>query len=93
MICTADSVETVTYDLVRGAVVEAVLTVRGIRVPETGGDELSLVVYEIDSLDLVEIGMIVEQGLGVELDSELFGEVATLGDVIGVIAAQVKSQR
>lgn len=72
---------------VRGAAVDAVRTVKGINVP-TNGDDISLIVYEIDSLDLIEIGMLIEAQLGFEIDSDEFDGVTTFGDVLRVLERQ-----
>jgi acyl carrier protein len=43
---------------------------------------------EIDSLDLVELGQVVEDQFGVKLESADVGELGTVGDVVDLVAAR-----
>ena len=44
---------------------------------------------EVDSLDLVELGQIIQDEYGVRLELEKFRGVETVGDAIDAIAAQL----
>ncbi len=44
----------------------------------------------LDSLDLVEVMLEIEDELGIEFDSNEIGEVSTLGDVIKLIESKLK---
>ena len=44
----------------------------------------------LDSLDLVEVMLEIEEELGIEFDSNEIQEVSTLGDVIKLIEAKLK---
>ena len=44
----------------------------------------------LDSLDLVELMLEIEEALGVEFESSEIGEVATLGDVLKLIETKMK---
>lgn len=44
----------------------------------------------LDSLDLVEVMLEIEEVLGVEFDSEEIQEVSTLGDVLKLIETKLK---
>ena len=67
----------------RSDVVSAVVEVCGIK-PELLVDDADLESLEIDSLDLIEIGMIVEEQYDTTIDSQAFAEVTTFG---GAVAA------
>ena len=43
---------------------------------------------EIDSLDLVELGQVVEDQFGVKLESADVAELNTVGDVVDLVAAR-----
>lgn len=44
----------------------------------------------LDSLDLVEVMLEIEDQLGIEFDSNEIGDVATLGDVLKLIETKMK---
>ena len=44
----------------------------------------------LDSLDLVEVMLEIEEALGIEFDSEQIAEVSTLGDVLKLIETKLK---
>ena len=44
----------------------------------------------LDSLDLVEVMLEIEEALGIEFDSEQIAEVVTLGDVLKLIETKLK---
>ena len=44
----------------------------------------------LDSLDLVEVMLEIEEELGIEFDSSEISEVATLGDVLKLIESKIK---
>ena len=50
----------------------------------------SLQALGLDSLDLVEVMLEIEDALGVEFDSEEIQEVTTLGDVLKLIETKLK---
>ncbi len=50
----------------------------------------SLLKLGLDSLDLVEVMLEIEEELGIEFDSSEISEVATLGDVLKLIEAKIK---
>lgn len=50
----------------------------------------SLTKLGLDSLDLVEVMLEIEEELGVEFDSSEISEVATLGDVLKLIESKIK---
>jgi acyl carrier protein len=43
---------------------------------------------EVDSLDLVELGQVVEDQFGVKLESADVAELGTVGDVVDLVAAR-----
>ena len=43
---------------------------------------------EVDSLDLVELGQVVEDQFGVKLESADVAELNTVGDVVDLVAAR-----
>jgi acyl carrier protein len=43
---------------------------------------------DVDSLDLVELGQIVEDEFGVKLEASDVGELKTVGDAIDLVAAR-----
>jgi acyl carrier protein len=53
--------------------------------PDTVVPEATLEEIGVDSLDLVELGQMVDDEYGIELTEEHFKGVSTVGDVIGVI--------
>jgi len=62
---------------------------------EIGGEaegisrDATLADLDLDSLDLVELGMVVEEEWGVELRAEDVKGLATLGEIFDVITAKV----
>lgn len=44
----------------------------------------------LDSLDLVEVMLEIEEELGIEFDSDEISQVATLGDVLKLIESKIK---
>lgn len=67
----------------RSAVVAAVIEVCGTDESNLV-DDATLESLEIDSLDLLEVGMIVEENLGVIVEVEEFDGVGTLGETVAV---------
>jgi acyl carrier protein len=53
-------------------------------------EEDSLSDLGLDSLDLVEVMLEIEEALGIEFDSSEIGEVASLGDVLKLIESKMK---
>ena len=53
-------------------------------------EEDSLSSLGLDSLDLVEVMLEIEEALGIEFDSEQIAEVVTLGDVLKLIETKLK---
>ena len=53
-------------------------------------EEDSLQSLGLDSLDLVEVMLEIEDALGIEFDSEEIQEVTTLGDVLKLIQTKLK---
>ena len=49
-------------------------------------DDATLTDLEIDSLDLLEVAMIVEEELGVVVEADDFEDVATLGQTVAVFS-------
>ena len=77
---------------VRSAAFDAVLEVKGARVSDD--DEAKrLDEFDIDSLDLIEIGMLIEERFEVQLDSNRFDGVQTVGDLLGVLEEQIAEQQ
>jgi acyl carrier protein len=66
----------------RDVVLEALLEVCGLRGPID--DPARLEDLGIDSLAVIEVGMIVEERLGVVLDADDFEGVTTFGEVVAV---------
>lgn len=54
--------------------------------------EAELEDLDIDSLDLVELGQIIEERFGVELDRSEIKGVRTIGKAIDIVIAQVLHQ-
>ena len=52
--------------------------------------EATLEELEIDSLDLFELGQILNQEFGIEVDPEDFENVQTLGDAYEILTGYVK---
>lgn len=48
---------------------------------------------EVDSLDLVELSMIVEEEYGIEIFDEQIGGIKTVGDVVGLILESISSKK
>lgn len=69
--------------MARRAIIDAIEEIKGITVPD-GADDWDLKRLELDSLDLIEIGMIVEQQLRVTVPTERFDGVQTLNEVVGI---------
>ncbi len=71
---------------VRDKVVEVVATMAGISLnhvtPETTLESLAL-----DSLDFVELTLVLDRELGIEIDPNVVDELATIQDVVDVIEA------
>ena len=71
---------------VRDKVLEAVATMAGISLdhvtPETELKSLAL-----DSLDFVELTLVLDRELGIEIDPNEFGDLATVQDAIDAIQA------
>jgi acyl carrier protein len=57
--------------------------------PEEISREAGLRELDVDSLDMVELGQIVEEEYGVRLTGADFKETRTVGEAIDVIAARV----
>jgi acyl carrier protein len=68
---------------IRQAVADAVVEVCGTS-PDLLVDEATLASLDIDSLDLIEIGMIVETEYGITVESEAFDGVETFGAAVAV---------
>jgi acyl carrier protein len=72
----------------RNAVNAAVQEVTGEDIAEAP-DGATLEALGIDSLDLIEIGMLVEEEFDVLLETDAFDDVTTVGEVCEVIAKQL----
>lgn len=72
---------------VRDSILDAIEEVKGVR-PEGVADTSQLVDLGLDSLDLLEIGMIVEQRLGLVVPTERFAGLQSLGEVVDVFEAE-----
>jgi len=57
--------------------------------PETVNRDATLEGLDVDSLDLVELGQMVEERYGLRLQADDMIDVKTVGDAIDVIAAKV----
>ena len=68
---------------VRGDVVAAVLEVCGVQADDLM-DDSTLEGLEIDSLDLIEIGMIMEEKHEIRVSADDFDDVSTFGDAVAV---------
>ena len=77
----------ITAESVGGVVVEELGKLAEV---ETGDltPEARLEDLDIDSLDLVELGQVVEERYGIQLEREDMKDVTTVGDVIGVIVSR-----
>ena len=73
---------------VRNRVVAAVVEVCGSD-PEVLADDATLDTLGIDSLDLLEIAVAVEQEFDVEVDAEAFEGVRTFGQAVAVFERMV----
>lgn len=77
-----------TEDLVSTRIIDALV--------EFGSDrdelrpEASLEELDIDSLDLFELGQILNSEFGIEVDPQDFADVTTLGEAQGVMLRNVK---
>jgi acyl carrier protein len=73
-----------TSELVRKAVVEVIDCAPGDVVADARlRDDL-----EMDSIDLVEVGHILEQALGAEIDDDEIYDVETIGGLIALVEAK-----
>lgn len=52
--------------------------------------EATLESLDIDSLDLFELGQILQQEFGIEVDPDDFGSIVTLGDAQKVLVGYVR---
>jgi acyl carrier protein len=57
--------------------------------PEAVNRDATLESLDVDSLDLVELGQMVEERYGLRLQADDMADVKTVGDAIDVIAAKV----
>lgn len=73
----------------RSLVALAVEEVSGVCVPADSGG-LGLEDLNIDSLGLIEVGMIVEEGLGIVLAANDFDGVVTFDDAVAVFERAVE---
>ena len=77
---------------VREAAVAAVLEVKGVELtPELRAARLEDL--EIDSLDLIEVGMIIEERFDVELEPSDFDGVETVEDLLARLDQKVADSR
>lgn len=67
----------------RPDVVAAVEEICGLE-PAVLVDDADLETLGIDSLDLIEIGMLIEEKYEIEVDSEAFADAATFGQAVAV---------
>jgi acyl carrier protein len=58
--------------------------------PEEVTREATLESLDVDSLDMVELGQLVEEKYGVRLQPQDFEGVATVGEAVDIIAAKVQ---
>lgn len=65
---------------------------QAIPVEEIGPDTRLKEDLEVDSLDLVELSMLVEEEYGIELFDERLGAVNTVGDVVRLILESVSAR-
>ena len=78
--------QTVTRDVIQARVFEAL--------EEFGADadaitlEATFDALDVDSLDLVELGQIVQEEYGVEIKGEDLPKLKTVGDAVDLIAAR-----
>lgn len=70
-------------DEILAAILVAIEVVKGTPAAEVD-DRSSLSDLALDSLDLIEIGMIVEQQLGVVVPTDRFDGIRTLSDVVDI---------
>ena len=79
---------TTTPEEVRTTITEELAQLAGLD-PAEVTPEATLVSLDVDSLDLVELGQIIEERYGVELQREDFKDVETVGQALDVITARV----
>jgi acyl carrier protein len=58
--------------------------------PEEVTREATLESLDVDSLDMVELGQLVEEKYGVRLQPQDFEGVTTVGEAVDIIAAKVQ---
>jgi acyl carrier protein len=75
---------------VRDDVAGAVMEVCGVEADDLQ-DDAALDSLEVDSLDLIEVGMIMEAKHGIRVSSDDFEDVATFGDAVAVFDRIVAS--
>jgi acyl carrier protein len=76
----------------RRDVIDAVVEVTGLD-PEKITDDATLEELEVDSLDLIEIGMIIEQAHAIEVNGDDFEGVVTFGDAVGVFDRAISARQ
>ena len=76
----------------RGEVVDAVVEVCGIT-PDVLVDDADLDTIGIDSLDLIEVGMIIEERHDVQLSGDDFEGVTTFGGAVGVFEGILEAKQ
>ena len=80
---------TITKDQVEGVVTDALVkfgTERELIIPEVTFESL-----DIDSLDLFELGQIIEEEFSIEIPDDAAEKIQTVGDAIGFIKTNAKS--
>jgi acyl carrier protein len=58
--------------------------------PEEVSSEATLESLDIDSLDITELGQLVEEKYGVRLKPQDFEDVSTVGEAVNIIVAKVQ---
>jgi acyl carrier protein len=76
-----------TADELRDVVIEELAKIAEIEPAQLTADA-SLEELDIDSLDLVELGQVIEERYGIQLEREDMKDVRTVGKAISVIVAR-----
>jgi hypothetical protein len=74
--------------MAESAVVEAINLVKGVPLSNIFG-AVTLLMLEIDSLDMLEIAMLVDEKCGTRIDEEQLRACLTVGEVVELVGSEI----